>query len=111
MDSVINMDFASTTATLSVSRRGRLDCFEIATYLSSCGIKTLITSNVSTQPEIEYGCQLTQTIESKSDILAIWNRLRDRYGFTCGYLKIEQIGHRDGGCVLKFLKTPAGNCF
>jgi hypothetical protein len=107
MDSVINMDFASTTATLSVSRRGRLDCFEMATYLSSCGIKTLITSNVSTRPEIEHGCQLTQTVESKSDIVAIWNRLRDRYGFKCGWLKIESNGGGNayGGCILKFLKT------
>ena len=57
-----------TSSTLSVSQKAPLDCLEMAHHLSRAGIVTSITSNVSTQPQIEFGCRLTQSISNTEDI-------------------------------------------
>ena len=44
------------TSTLSVSRKERLNCEDMAIFLSKSGVFTSITSNISTNPHIEYGC-------------------------------------------------------
>ena len=48
----------------------------MAYYLSEHNIVTSISSNISTQPHIEYGCNLTQSVSSKEDIRKIWNLLK-----------------------------------
>ena len=94
------------TSTLSVSRKDNLDCSEMARALSKAGITTSITSNISTQPEIEYGCRLTQSISSKEDLEKIWTILEKKYEFKCGHLKVE--GSYDG-CILNYLRASLCN--
>lgn len=93
------------SSTLSVSRRGKLDCDEISRYLESMGIISLIKSNVSTQPHREHGCQMTQAITSRDDIRKIWEPLQKKYGFTCAHVS---VGNIFDGCVLDFLAPT--NC-
>ena len=94
------------TSTLSVSRKDNLDCSEMARALSKAGITTSITSNISTQPEIEYGCRLTQSISSKEDLEKIWTILEKKYEFKCGHLKVE--GSYDGS-ILNYLRASLCN--
>ena len=89
------------TSTLSVSKKENLDCKEMAKYLSKCNIITSVSDNISTTPNIEYGCRLVHSVNSKSDIENIWNLLKDKYNFKCGHLKID--GHYDG-CILNYLR-------
>lgn len=72
----------------------------MAYYLSQNNIITSISSNISTQPHIEYGCNLTQSITSKEDIKKIWNLLKIKYNFKCGHLK---VGDAYDGCILNYL--------
>ena len=90
----------SVTSKLSVSQKNYLDCEKMAIYLGKNKIVTSITNNVSTQPEIEYGCTLTQSISSKDDIKKIWNLLKNKYDFNCGHLK---VGDSFDGCILNYL--------
>lgn len=92
------------TSTLSVSRKDNLDCREMAKFLGKAGIITSITSNVSTQPDIEYGCRLTQTISSKDELEKIWTILEKKYEFKCGHLRLE--GSYDG-CILDYLRPSS----
>lgn len=94
------------TSKLSVSRKKELNCLEMAKYLSKFNIVTSITANVSTQPHLEYGCNLTQSISSKKDIGKIWFLLKNKYNFKCGHLK---VGDAFDGCVLDFLAKS--KCF
>ena len=93
------------TSKLSVSQKKELNCLEMAKYLSNYNVITSINSNVSTQPHIEYGCNLTQTISSKKDIEKIWSLLKKKYDFKCGHLK---VGDSFDGCILNFLRES--NC-
>ena len=61
------------TSTLSVSRKERLNCEDMAIFLSKAGVFTSITSNISTNPHIEYGCRLTQSTSSVEEIENLWN--------------------------------------
>ncbi len=88
------------TSKLSVSQKNKLDCEKMAKYLSENNIITSITSNISTQPNIEYGCNLTQSISSKKDIGKIWSLLKNKYNFKCGHLK---VGDAFDGCISDFL--------
>ena len=89
------------SSTLSVSRKEKLDCKEVAEYLSKCNIITSISDNLSTTPKLENGCRLTQSIRSKDDLEKLWNLLKNRYDFKCAHLKID--GHYDG-CILNYLR-------
>ena len=89
-----------TSSTLSVSQQAPLDCLEMARHLSRAGIVTSITSNVSTQPQIEYGCRLTQSISTTEDIRKIWKTLQKHYPFQCGHLS---VGNGFDGCILTYL--------
>ena len=86
---------------LSVSKENKLDCNEMAKYLSENGIVTSITSNISTCPHIEYGCRLTNIVDSKEDINKLWNLLTNKYDFKCGHLKLANIYE---GCILNYLR-------
>ena len=88
------------SSTLSVSQNTPLDCLVMAQYLSSAGIRTSITSNISCQPELEYGCRLTQPISNKQDVAVLWEKLKEKYDFGCGHIKVGDIFD---GCVLDFL--------
>lgn len=88
-------------STLSVSRKRKLDCEEVAGYLETLGICSLVNSNISTQPHKEYGCQLTQAIKQREDIEKIWTPIKERYGFTCAHIKVANIFD---GCILDFLE-------
>ena len=95
-----------TTSTISVSRKEKLDCMDIAKKMSKLGIMTSITSNISTQPEIEYGCRLTQSVTKKDEIITIWDILKKNYNFTCAHLKIEN-GFQ--GCIKDFIRPNECN--
>ena len=88
------------SSTLSVSRKENLDCKEVAKLMSKAGIITSITSNISTQPELEYGCRLTQSIYCTEDISKIWSLLQKNYNFKCGHLTIANSFE---GCVQNYL--------
>lgn len=88
-------------STLSVSRKKKLDCEELADYLSQLGIQTLVTKNISNQPQREYGCQLTQAIRIKKDVENIWIPLKEKYGFHCAHISVANIFN---GCILDFLE-------
>tara|TARA_B100000925_G_C21720721_1_gene350776 strand:+ start:315 stop:605 length:291 start_codon:yes stop_codon:yes gene_type:complete len=86
---------------LSVSSSDNIDCKNMAKYLSKLGIVTSITSNISTTPNIEYGCRLSNYINSKKDLEFLWNNLKNRYNFKCGYLELGDIYK---GCILDYLR-------
>jgi len=92
------------TSVLSVSRKEKLDCEQMARHLSKYSIQTSITSNISTQPHIEYGCRLTQPVSSKNDVRLLWSAIKLNYDFTCAHLKIDNIYD---GCVLTYLNQKA----
>lgn len=95
----------SVTSKLSVSQKEKLNCEKMAKYLSKFNVITSINSNISTQPHIEYGCNLTQSISSKKDIEKIWSLLKNKYDFKCGHLK---VGDSFDGCILNYLRES--NC-
>ena len=88
------------TSTISVSKKN-LDCSQIANILSKHGILSSITSNITTIPHIENGCNITQSISNKTEIINIWNILKDKYNLTCAHLKIND---KYDGCILDFIK-------
>ena len=94
------------TSTISVSRKEKLDCIDIARKMSKAGIVTSITQNISTQPELEYGCRLTQSVKDKKEIINIWNILKKNYDFNCAHLKIDN-GFQ--GCIYDFIRPSACN--
>ena len=89
------------TATISISTSKLMSCFDLAKKLSLVGIKTSIVSTISTQPEIEYGCRITQNIKTKNEIEKTWMILKKNYDITCAHLKIDS---HYNGCILKYLK-------
>jgi len=95
------MNHIKVSSTLSVSRKNKLNCEEMAEFLETEGIISLVRSNISTQPNKEYGCQLTQSITSKNDITHIWDKIKNRYNFTCGHIS---VGNNFDGCILDYLE-------
>ena len=93
------------SSTLSVSSKNKLNCEEMAEFLKTLNIKTLITSNISLTPDKEWGCQFTQSITSKNDIYKIWKPIKNKYGFNCAHLT---VGNSFNGCVLDYLAKT--NC-
>lgn len=89
------------TSTISVSREKPLSCTDIAKYLSSCGIKSLVRSNISTQPQLEHGCQIVQSSQSKHGIKNVWELLRNKYKFQCAHVT---VGNSFTGCILDFIE-------
>ena len=92
------------TSSLSVSRKERLNCEDMAIFLSKAGVFTSITSNISTNPHIEYGCRLTQTVSSEKELQNIWTLIKEKYNFTCGHLK---LGDSYEGCILNYLRPSS----
>ncbi len=89
------------SSTLSVSREKKLNCEELAKFLSDNNIITSVTSNMSSTPKMEYGCRLQQSISSKDDIKNIWNLLRDKYHFKCAHFKLDGVYD---GCIMNYLR-------
>ena len=58
----------SYTAELSVSKQTFLDCYEVALFLHKQGIVSNVTTNITTQPNIEYGCKITQPVVKNKEI-------------------------------------------
>ena len=94
------------SSTLSVSRKETLNCEEMAEFLEKLEIISLVSSNISTQPGKEYGCQLTQSISSKDDIRKIWDVIKDKYNFKCAYIS---VGNNFNGCILDYLAPTKCN--
>ena len=92
--------FGGISSVLSVSKKDKIDCENMAIYLSENNIITSISSNISSTPGIEYGCRLHQSVDSKKDIENIWNLLKIRYDFKCAHLKLGDVYD---GCILNFL--------
>jgi hypothetical protein len=88
-------------STISVSRKEPISCTDIAKYLSKSGIKSLVRSNISTQPQLEYGCQIIQSSQSKHEIKNVWELLRNKYRFQCAHVK---VGNSFEGCILDFIE-------
>ena len=91
----------SVSSTISVSKKDKIDCEEMAKFLSKNKILTSITSNISSTPDIEYGCRLQQSISSKKDVENIWTLLKSKYDFKCAHLK---LGDAYDGCILNYLE-------
>lgn len=89
------------TAEISVSREYPLSCYDMALFLSRAGIMTNITTNMTTQPNMEYGCKITQSVTSKKDVEQTWQLVKNEYNFTCGHLKIDNLY---SGCILDYLR-------
>ena len=93
-------------STLSVSQKEPLDCKEMAIKLSKIGIITSISSNISTQPHLEYGCNLKQSISSTDDLKKLWYELKKHYNFKCAHLNIN-AGF--DGCINNYLSPNRCN--
>ena len=91
----------SVSSTISVSKKERIDCEKMAKFLSENKIITSITSNISSTPDIEYGCRLQQSISSKKELENIWTLLKTQYEFKCAHLK---MGDAYDGCILNYLE-------
>ena len=98
-----------TTTILSVSHKEPIDCRKMAEYLGAKGFHTSISTNTSTEPNIEYGCSLTQTMTEKKELETLWTTLKTKYNLTCAHVK---VGNQFEGCILDFLapsKCPTLN--
>ena len=91
----------SYTAEISVSKKNQLNCQEIALFLHKHNIISNVSTNISTQPEIEYGCKIVQPITKKIEIETSWLLLKNNFGFNCAHLKIDSIY---SGCILDYLR-------
>jgi hypothetical protein len=91
----------SYTAELSVSKPTFLDCYEVALFLHKQGIVSNVTTNITTQPNIEYGCKITQPVVKNKEIKTTWHLLKNHFGFNCAHLKIDGIY---SGCILDYLR-------
>ena len=91
----------SYTAEISVSKSMSLDCHEVALFLHKHGIVSNVSANISTQPNVEYGCKITQSIIKNKEIKTTWHLLKNQYGFSCAHLKIGGIY---SGCILDYLR-------
>lgn len=89
------------TATLSVSRKGGLDCEKIAAALGNAGILSRVTQNVSHLPHKENGCQITMDCSQKSVITDAWRVLQNPFGFTCAHISIHGSFQ---GCIYDYLR-------
>ena len=89
------------TAILSVSSEAPLNCYDLAKFLSRAGVMTNVTANITTQPNVEYGCRVVQPVSTKNEIEKTWHLLKDRYRFECAHLKIDGIY---SGCILDYLR-------
>ena len=58
----------TTSTTLSVSSKKPMDCKKMAEFLGAKGFYSSVTSNISTEPHIEYGCRLTQSMTEKKEM-------------------------------------------
>ena len=90
-----------TTTTLSVSQKEPLDCKKMAEFLGAKGFYTSVTTNITTEPHMEYGCRLTQTMTQKKELESLWTVLKNKYNFTCAHLR---VGDQFEGCILDFLR-------
>tara|TARA_B110001450_G_scaffold241009_1_gene250164 strand:- start:1766 stop:2122 length:357 start_codon:yes stop_codon:yes gene_type:complete len=89
------------TSILSISHKNKLDCENVAEFLGKIGFLVDVTSNISMQPNKEYGCRILYNANSKKDISYTWNLLKNKYNLECAHLKVE---NKFSGCVLDFLK-------
>ena len=94
------------SSTLTVSQKEPIDCADMAKMLSKAGIYTSISYHISCQPEIEYGCRLTQPVSNKNEIRNIWTELKKHYPFKCAHLKVADTFD---GCVLNYLAPSCCN--
>ena len=95
-----------STSIISVSNNKKINCEDMAKYLSELGQITSIISTISTHPKIEYGCKIMQTNKSKEEIKYTWEKLRDKYKFNCGHIDIDinvNLTKKYNGCILDYL--------
>ena len=48
--------------------KDKLNCNDMANYVSELGTVSLVRSNISTQQGLEYGCQIVQSVLTKDHI-------------------------------------------
>jgi len=91
----------TTTTTLSVSSKKPMDCVKMAKFLGAQGFYTSVAVNTSAEPDIEYGCRLTQSMTEKKEMESLWTILKDEYDLECAHVR---IGDQFDGCILDFLR-------
>ena len=91
----------TTTTTLSVSSKKPMDCVKMAKFLGTKGIYTSVAVNTSAEPDIEYGCRLTQSMTEKKELETLWTTIKDEYDLECAHVK---VGDQFDGCILDFLR-------
>lgn len=96
------------SAEMSVSRRGSLDCSEIARTLALSGVCAKVSANISSVPRgrdawprIEHGCTVTVPCTGKNDIGKAWEVTRARFpDLKCAHLAVPGVFR---GCIHDFL--------
>ena len=91
----------TTTTTVSVSSKKPMDCVKMAKFLGAQGFYTSVAVNTSAEPDIEYGCRLTQSMTEKKEVESLWTTLKDEYDLECAHIR---IGDQFDGCILDFLR-------
>lgn len=89
------------TAWVSVSRRGHLDCKDVARSLAAAGICARVDSNTSATPHLENGCSVGFEAHSKSAIAKVWRILEGEWGFRCAHVWVPGTFQ---GCVHDILR-------
>ena len=89
------------TAEISVSRSARLECRDLAMFLHKHGIISNVTKNITTQPNMEYGCKIIQPVTKKRELETTWQLIKKEFNFDCAHLKIDTLY---SGCILDYLR-------
>ena len=89
------------TAEISVSRNTKLNCKELALFLHKHRIISNVTKNITTQPDMEYGCKIMQPVIKKKEVEITWQLIKKEFNFDCAHLKIDSVY---SGCILDYLR-------
>ena len=84
---------------LSISSKS-LECGEIIRLLQKSNINCDVTSNITIiDGNIENGCKLMKTINSRQDVQKVWNTVKNATDIYCGHLLIDG---QYSGCILDY---------
>lgn len=95
-------DSPPATTVMSISRKGTLDCKDVARALWKVGIASDVTSNVSFRyGSLESGCRITMDGNSKNKVRMAWGVLKDDFALDCAH--VDVTSHFQG-CIMDFLR-------
>lgn len=88
-----------TTMVLSMSSPS-LDCAELMQKMRSAGISCGVSPNHTVvDGQIERGCRITTTVESRKQVRGIWDTARRGEDVKCAHLHLQGSY---SGCVLDY---------